>query len=52
MKDEHETMFNEVLCSDAAYLVWLAKRDAEDLIYKEKTAKQWQETEGKGEAPF
>ena len=52
MNDEHETMFNEVLCSDAAYLAWLAKRDAEDLIYKEKTAKQWKETNDRDEPPF
>ena len=48
MNDEHEQMFN----NDEAYPIWSMKQDAEDLIWQEKTAKQWQETEGKGETPF
>ena len=52
MNDPHENMFNQVLCSDPAYLDWLAKRDAEDLAYQEKTARQWKETEDRNEPPF
>ena len=48
MNDEHEQMFD----NDVAYPVWATKRDAEDLIYQEKTAKQWKETEDNGLDPF